>query len=84
MNLIKQLDCIFNPRSVAVVGASANPEKVGYMCARDVLELGFKGKVYPVNPKLAQLFGLKAYPSLSAIPGGVDLAIVIHLYCTAR
>ena len=77
MNLIKQLDCIFNPRSVAVVGASANPEKVGYMCARDVLELGFKGKVYPVNPKLAQLFGLKAYPSLSAIPGEVDLAMVV-------
>ncbi|GAH69576.1 unnamed protein product, partial [marine sediment metagenome] len=57
MNLVKQLDRIFNPRSVAVVGASANPEKVGYMCVGNLLESGFKGRVYPVNPGLAQLFG---------------------------
>ena len=68
---------IFNPRSVAVVGASASPDKVGYMCVGNLLEMGFKGRVYPVNPGLAQLFGLKAYPSVSAIPGEVDLAMVV-------
>ena len=77
MSSIKQLERIFNPRSVAVVGASASPDKVGYMCVDNLLEFGFKGKVYPVNPGLAQLFGLKAYPSVSAIPGEVDLAIVV-------
>ncbi len=77
MDLVKQLDHIFNPRSVAVVGASANPEKVGYMCVGNLLEAGFGGRVYPVNPSLAQLFGLKAYPSVSAIPGELDLAMVV-------
>ena len=77
MNSTKQLERIFNPRSVAVVGASASPDKVGYMCVGNLLEMGFKGRVYPVNPGLAQLFGLKAYPSVSAIPGEVDLAMVV-------
>ena len=77
MNSTKQLERIFNPRSVAVVGASASPDKMGYMCVGNLLELGFKGRVYPVNPGLAQLFGLKAYPSMSAIPGEVDLAMVV-------
>ena len=77
MNLVEQLDHIFSPRSIAVVGASANPEKVGFMCVGNLLEAGFGGRVYPVNPGLAQLFGLKAYPSVSAIPGEVDLAMVV-------
>jgi acyl-CoA synthetase (NDP forming) len=77
MSSVKQLERIFNPRSVAVVGASASPDKVGYMCVGNLLELGFEGKIYPVNPGLAQLFGLKAYPSVSAIPGEVDLAMVV-------
>jgi acyl-CoA synthetase (NDP forming) len=77
MSSVKQLERIFNPRSVAVVGASASPDKVGYMCMGNLLELGYKGRVYPVNPGLAQLFGLKAYPSLSAVPGEVDLAMVV-------
>jgi acyl-CoA synthetase (NDP forming) len=77
MNSNQQLERIFNPRSVAVVGASASPDKVGYRCVANILEPGFRGKVYPVNPGLAQLFGLKAYPSVSAIPGEVDLAMVV-------
>ena len=77
MDLVKQLDRIFNPGSVAVVGASANPEKMGFMCVGNLLEAGFGGRVYPVNPGLAQLFGLKAYPSVAAIPGEVDLAMVV-------
>ena len=77
MDLVEQLDHIFYPRSIAVVGASANPEKVGFMCVGNLLEAGFGGRVYPVNPGLAQLFGLKAYPSVTAIPGEVDLAMVV-------
>ena len=77
MDLVEQLDHIFYPRSVAVVGASANPEKMGFMCVGNLLEAGFGGRVYPVNPGLAQLFGLKAYSSVTAIPGEVDLAMVV-------
>ncbi len=76
MDLVEQLDHIFSPRSIAVVGASANPEKVGFMCVGNLLEGGFGGRVYPVNPGLSELFGLRVYPSVTAIPGEVDLAIV--------
>ena len=76
MDLVEQLDHIFFPRSVAVVGASANPEKVGFMCVGNLLEAGFGGRIYPVNPGLSELFGLRAYPSVTAIPGEVDLAMV--------
>jgi acyl-CoA synthetase (NDP forming) len=77
MELVEQLDRIFYPRSVAVVGASANPEKAGYMCVGNLLEAGFGGRVYPVNPGLTELFGLRVYPSVTAIPGEVDLAMVV-------
>jgi acetyl-CoA synthetase (ADP-forming) len=76
MNLVEQLDRIFYPRSVAVVGASASPEKVGFMCVGNLLDAGFGGKVYPVNPGISELFGLEVYPSVAAIPGEVDLAMV--------
>ena len=77
MDLIEQLDHIFHPRTVAVVGASASPEKVGFSVVANLLEAGFGGRVYPVNPALSELFGLRAYPSVSAIPGEIDLAIVV-------
>jgi acyl-CoA synthetase (NDP forming) len=76
-NIIERLECIFNPRSVAVVGASASPEKLGFMCLGNLLEAGFGGKIYPVNPNISELFGLKVYPSVAAIPGEVDLAVVV-------
>ncbi|MFC1995479.1 acetate--CoA ligase family protein [Chloroflexota bacterium] len=77
MDLVEQLDRIFHPRAIAVIGASANPDKVGTMCLRNLLKAGFGGKIYPVNPNLSELFGLRAYPSVSAIPGVIDLAIIV-------
>jgi len=76
MDLIEQLNYVFYPRAIAVVGASDNPKKVGSMGIRSLLEAGFKGKIYPVNPALSELFGLKVYPSVKAIPGEVDLAVI--------
>jgi len=76
MDLVDQLNHIFYPRAIAVVGASDNPKKVGFMCVKSLLEAGFSGKIYPVNPDLSELFGLKGYPSVTAIPGEVDLAII--------
>ena len=61
-------------RSVAVVGASQDPDKVGYAICRNML--GFSGNLYPVNPKSPAILGKTAYPSLGAIPGPVDVAVI--------
>jgi len=76
MELVEQLNHIFYPRAIAVVGASNSPKKVGAMCLQSILEAGFGGEVYPVNPALSKVRGLRVYPSISATPGEVDLAIV--------
>ncbi len=75
MDLISQLNYIFNPGAVAVIGASSNPQKPGYLCTANLLNDGFKGKIYPVNPSLSEFSGLKTYSSILDIPGEVDLAI---------
>ena len=65
---------IFYPRSIAVVGASANQQKVGYSILRNLLH--FKGELYGVNPHEAEILGKRAYPSMDTIPGNVDMAIL--------
>jgi len=65
----------FEPKSVAVVGASRNPEKLGHVVLRQLLE-NFEGRVYPVNPKADEILGLKCYPSVTSLPEAVDLAAV--------
>jgi len=67
---------LFHPRAIAVVGASANPQSQGYRYVRHLLDYGYRGEIYPVNPRLEELLGLRAYPSLSAVPGPVDYVIV--------
>ena len=62
------LEDLFQPRSIAVVGASANPQSQGYEFVQALVESGFPGPIHPVNPKLDELLGRKAYPSVSAIP----------------
>ena len=61
-------------RSIAVVGASQDPNKVGYAITRNLLP--FPGSLYPVNPKAPEILGRTAYPSLAAVPGTVDMAVV--------
>ena len=58
-----------------MVGASANPIAEGYFFTAPLIEFGFQGKIYPVNPKYQEIQGLKAYPSLREIPGSVDYVI---------
>ncbi len=69
------MDFFFKPRSVAVIGATANPLKGGNAIVKNLLT-GFSGRVYPVNPKYREIEGLTCYPSLRQIPAVVDLAIV--------
>src|SRR5256885_12854459 len=72
----RDLSSIFAPRSVAVIGASRDPGKVGYAIFRNVLE-DFQGVVYPVNPHAQAIRGVRAYPSGQEIPDPLDLAIII-------
>ncbi|HEX9116091.1 MAG TPA: CoA-binding protein, partial [Anaerolineae bacterium] len=71
------LEMFTNPNGVAVVGASADPTKLGFAVLQNVIQYGYKGPIYPINPKAPEIQGLKAYPSVSAVPGPVDLAVVL-------
>ena len=62
----------FNPSSVAIVGASSNPLKTGARVQRFLVSHGYKGKIYPVNPNRAEIFGLKCYPKLTKIRKQID------------
>jgi acyl-CoA synthetase (NDP forming) len=68
------LDALIRPKSVAVLGASKHPEKIGHILLKNLS----KGKflLYPVNPKEKEIIGLRCYPSISDVPGDVDLAIL--------
>jgi acetyltransferase len=70
------LDAILKPKSVAVVGASATPGKIGYTVVKNLLKDGYSGKIYPVNPSATEILGLKVYPSVSAIPEPVEAAVI--------
>ncbi|TRZ96802.1 MAG: hypothetical protein D4R82_00400, partial [Dehalococcoidia bacterium] len=72
MDKLKEFEPIFYPKSVAVVGVSANDEKPGNHFLRAMIEFGFKGKLYPVNPSTNEILGLRAYPSIGDIPEPVD------------
>jgi acetate---CoA ligase (ADP-forming) len=70
------LGVFFNPRSIAVVGASADPLSISARPLRMLTQHGFPGRLYPVNPRHAELLGLRVYPSIRAVPEVVDLALV--------
>jgi len=73
--MASDLDMFFNPKAVAVVGASRNPQKVGYQLLRNLVE-GFKGKVYPINTKAKEILGLRTYSSIMEVPDDIDVAVV--------
>jgi acetyltransferase len=75
-NKVKSLEGFFHPKSVAVVGASNNTTKIGYQIIHNIIEGGFKGDVYPINPKEAEIHGKKAYKSVKDVPGQLDLAVI--------
>ncbi|MDX9999884.1 MAG: acetate--CoA ligase family protein [Polyangia bacterium] len=72
-----ELDPLFYPKSIAVIGASNRPLTIGHRIVENLLGNGFTGKVYPVNPKAVPVCEQKAYPSIKEVPGPVDLAHVI-------
>jgi acyl-CoA synthetase (NDP forming) len=70
------LATVFEPRSVAIIGASTTPGKAGFNIVDNLLRLGYKGKVYPVNPKAEEILGFKAYPTVDQISHQIDMAII--------
>jgi acetyltransferase len=74
--LNRSLDPFFRPRSVAVIGASGRPGHVGNIFIRNLLESPFGGVVSPVNPHRSAIHGVHCYPTLSAVPDAVDLAVI--------
>ncbi len=68
-------ESVFSPKSVAIVGASANVDSPGHDYLRSILDFGFAGPIYPINPRATEILGLKAYASLSDVPGAVDYVI---------
>jgi acetyl coenzyme A synthetase (ADP forming)-like protein len=67
----------FDPQSVAVVGASRTPGKLGYGVLHNIIHHGYKGAVYPINPKASEILGLACYPSVLEVPGPIDLAVFL-------
>ena len=67
------LDEIFHPKSIAIIGASSSEPETGWTAR--LLDFGYPGHIYPVNPRVAEVNGLKAYPTVRDIPGPVDYAI---------
>src|SRR5258708_32535438 len=72
----RSLAPLFRPASVAVIGASSDPTKLGSIPIGHMKASGFKGPLYPINPKAATIQDLPAYASVRAVPGPVDLAII--------
>jgi acetyl-CoA synthetase (ADP-forming) len=70
------LKSMLEPRSIAVIGASRTPGKIGYVILKNIIGYGYKGKIYPINPNAEEIMGLKAYPSVLNVPGEVDVAVI--------
>ncbi|MBN2322247.1 MAG: CoA-binding protein [Spirochaetes bacterium] len=71
------LDAVFNAKSVAVVGASQNPEKTGHIILRNIIDGGFGGEIYPINPKGEEILGARCYSTLSEVDGEIDVVVIV-------
>src|SRR4030042_4484741 len=71
------LNNFFNPKSIAVIGASRTPGKVGYDILENIIQYGYQGAVYPINPNASEILNVKSYPSLLDVHGKVDLAVIV-------
>src|SRR3989337_1608142 len=70
-----EIEALFHPRAIAVVGASANPDTPGYDYVHSLQTFGYSGEIYPVNPRAEEILGLPSYPSLREAPEPLDYVI---------
>ncbi|MEM5812094.1 MAG: CoA-binding protein [Candidatus Aenigmatarchaeota archaeon] len=73
---MNQLDYFFNPKSVAIIGASRDPKKIGHVIFRNFVEGKFSGKIFPINPNAEELFGHKCHPTVLEVGEKIDLAVI--------
>jgi acetyltransferase len=71
------LEALFRPKSVAVIGASAKELSIGNRIIKNLIDFGYTGAIYPINPKADEIRGVKAYPSIFDVPGDIDLAHMV-------
>src|SRR3954462_14844876 len=72
----RPLDHLFAPRSIAVIGASTREEAIGFRVIRNLRQTGFRGEIFPVNPRYGEVAGLPCFPSVDALPAGVEAAFI--------
>ena len=77
MGITKPIELFLNPRSVAIIGAPRRTGRGSLNVAEGLLQLRFKGQIYPVNPNMDSILGLKVYPSVQSLPLGIDLGVVM-------
>ena len=80
MTANRDLSFFFNPKSIAVIGASPTQGKVGYNVLKNILDSGYSGKLYPINPKAGQIkniLGIKAYKTVLDVPKNIEIAIFV-------
>lgn len=77
MGIVEELGPIFSPKSIAVIGASRSPTKLGFEVLQNIIVNGYRGKVYPINPEAPEILGIRALPSVLAVKDDIDLAIVV-------
>src|SRR5665648_572149 len=70
------LKAVFDPQSIAIFGASSDLRKISGRPLRYLLEFGYKGNIYPINPKYTELAGIKCYPDLAAVGEPIDMVLV--------
>ncbi|NMC80521.1 MAG: CoA-binding protein [Chloroflexi bacterium] len=70
------LNGLFRPGSVAIIGASTQPGKIGHSVVENLINGKYEGKIYPINPNASEILGLKVYPSILEVPGPVDAAVI--------
>jgi len=73
---LKVMNGLLTPKTVAIIGASSTPGKIGHTVVKNLIESQYGGKIYPVNPKADEILGIKCYPTIADIPGEVDAAIM--------
>jgi len=74
--LDRRLLAAFDPRSIAIIGASRHEEKIGFVILRQLIRAGYQGKIYPINPSAEEILGLRCYKSVTDVPDEIDLAVI--------
>ncbi len=74
--IMKNLESVFRPQRVAVIGASPDPQKIGHQILKNIIEGGYAGEIIPIHPSAKEVLGITAYRSLTEIPPGVDLVLI--------